>query len=60
MSTDAVLSGAAWRAFCDRLAALGERILADDFPGEAQRPCRGHAPPRDASGLLAHLRDRLQ
>ena len=25
---------AAWQAFCDRLAAVGERILADDFPAD--------------------------
>ncbi len=27
-------AGAAWRAFCDRLAAVGDRILGDDFPGD--------------------------
>jgi len=29
---DEVLTGAAWRAFCARLAAAGDRILAGDFP----------------------------
>ena len=32
MDADGVVSGAAWREFCDRLAAVGDRILADDFP----------------------------
>ena len=27
-----VVSGEAWRRFCDRLAAVGDRILEDDFP----------------------------
>jgi hypothetical protein len=31
---DDVVSGAAWREFCDRLAAVGERILGDDFPSD--------------------------
>jgi hypothetical protein len=31
-SGDAVVAGVAWRAFCDRLARLGERILEPDFP----------------------------
>ena len=34
MDADGVVSGAAWREFCDRLAAVGERILADDFPAD--------------------------
>jgi hypothetical protein len=29
-----VVDGRAWQEFCDRLAAVGERILADDFPAE--------------------------
>jgi len=29
-----VVNGAAWREFCDRMAAVGDRILADDFPSE--------------------------
>ena len=28
-----LVSGAAWRAYCERMAALGERILEADFPG---------------------------
>ena len=40
-----VVSGAAWRAFCERLAAIGERILADDFPGD----------PRDRAEGVRHL-----
>jgi hypothetical protein len=40
-----VLDGTAWRAFCDRLAAMGERILADDFPGD----------PRDRAEGMRHL-----
>jgi hypothetical protein len=40
-----VVSGAAWRAFCDRLAAVGERILADDFPAD----------PRDRAEGVRHL-----
>jgi hypothetical protein len=32
------MTGEAWRAFCDRMGALGDRILADDFPqGEHAR-----------------------
>jgi hypothetical protein len=29
---DALVSGEAWRDFCDRLKAAGEAILADGFP----------------------------
>ena len=29
-----VVTGAAWRTFCERIAAVGDRILADDFPGD--------------------------
>jgi hypothetical protein len=31
----------AWRSFCDRMAAVGERILADDFPGDEQARAEG-------------------
>ena len=31
---DEVVTGAAWQGFCARLAAVGERILADDFPAD--------------------------
>jgi hypothetical protein len=34
-------SVAAWRSFCDRMAAVGERILADDFPGDEQARAEG-------------------
>jgi hypothetical protein len=37
-AAEELVSGAAWRAFCARLAAAGDRILADDFPAaEADR-----------------------
>jgi hypothetical protein len=45
MDADAVLSGAAWRAFCDRLAAMGEQILGDDYPAD----------PRDRAEGMRHL-----
>jgi len=32
MSDHPVVTGEAWRSFCDRMAALGERILEEDFP----------------------------
>ena len=32
MSTELPETAAAWREFCDRLAAVGERLLADGFP----------------------------
>jgi hypothetical protein len=31
--TDPIVDGTAWRAFCERLAALGDRILEPDYPG---------------------------
>ncbi|HMC70281.1 MAG TPA: DUF1214 domain-containing protein, partial [Mycobacteriales bacterium] len=34
-------SVAAWKSFCDRLAAVGERILADDFPGDERSRAEG-------------------
>src|SRR4051794_30840769 len=45
MDADAVLSGAAWREFCDRLAAIGDRILGDEYPGD----------PRDRAEGVRHL-----
>ena len=33
--------GASWRAFCDRLAAVGDRILADDFPSSPSERAAG-------------------
>jgi hypothetical protein len=41
MDPSDVASGAAWRAFCARLAALGDRILADDFPADARDRAEG-------------------
>ena len=32
MSTEFPDSAAAWREFCDRMAAVGERLLSDGFP----------------------------
>jgi hypothetical protein len=32
MTTELPDSAAAWREFCDRMAAVGERLLADGFP----------------------------
>ncbi len=34
-------------------------ILGDGLPDDPQRPRRGHAPPRHAGRVLAHVRDRL-
>jgi len=34
-------SGAAWREFCARLAALGDRILGPDFPGDPRARAEG-------------------
>lgn len=31
----------AWRSFCERLAAVGDRILADDFPGDERSRAEG-------------------
>lgn len=40
---------AAWKRFCQRMEALGERILEDDFPNE----------PADQVEGLAHLADQV-
>jgi hypothetical protein len=45
MDGEGVLSGAAWREFCERLAAMGERILGDEYPGD----------PRDRAEGMRHL-----
>jgi hypothetical protein len=45
MDADAVLTGAAWHEFCDRLAAIGETILGDGYPGD----------PRDRAEGVHHL-----
>ena len=39
----------AWKRFCQRMEALGERILEDDFPNE----------PRDRTEGIAHLADQV-
>jgi hypothetical protein len=36
-----LVSGAAWRAWCERLAALGDRILAADFPDDPRARAEG-------------------
>ncbi len=41
MDAAGVTSGAAWREVCDRLAAMGERILDDDFPDDPQGRAEG-------------------
>jgi hypothetical protein len=41
MDAGEVASGAAWRAFCDRLAAMGDRILGDGFPADARDRAEG-------------------
>ena len=35
-------SGAAWDEWCERLRALGQRILADDFPGTPRDRAEGY------------------
>lgn len=37
-----VLTGAAWREFCTRLAALGDRLLDDSFPGSERDRAEGY------------------
>jgi hypothetical protein len=36
-----LLTGQAWRDWCDRLRALGDRILGDDYPGDARDRAEG-------------------
>ena len=38
---DALMSGQAWHDFCDRLKAVGDGILADDFPGAPRERAEG-------------------
>jgi hypothetical protein len=40
---------AAWREFCHRIEALGERILTDEFPNQ----------PEDGPEAIAHLADQV-
>lgn len=35
-------SGAAWEDFCERLKGVGQRILEDDFPGDATARAEGY------------------
>ena len=37
-----VVDGRAWRAFCERLARVGERILGDDFPSSPRGRTEGY------------------
>lgn len=37
-----LLTGAAWQSFCERLAAVGRRILEDDFPADARARAEGY------------------
>ena len=44
-----VNTGAAWRSFCERIAAVGDRILGDDFPAD----------PRDRAEGVRHLANQV-
>lgn len=48
-SPDAPPATQAWRDFCRRIEALGERILEDDFPGDEEARAEG----------IAHLADQV-
>ena len=41
MDEHGVTTGAAWRSFCARIAAAGDRILTDDFPADARDRAEG-------------------
>jgi hypothetical protein len=41
MDADGVLTGEAWREFCARVAAAGDRILGDEFPAAARDRAEG-------------------
>ena len=45
MDANDVMSGAAWRSFCDRMAAAGDRILAPDFPASERDRLFGKSSP---------------
>ncbi len=49
MNGDDLMTGAAWRELCDRLGALGDRILGDDFPSS----------PRDRAEGFRHLANQV-
>ena len=38
---DKLLSGQAWRDWCDRLKAVGDNILGDEFPAEPRERAEG-------------------
>ena len=42
MDAAKLMSGEAWRGFCDRLKAVGDAILGDDFPGEPADRAEGY------------------
>ena len=41
MDGDDVTTGAAWRSFCERIAAVGDRILGDEFPAYSRDRAEG-------------------
>jgi hypothetical protein len=41
MSEQDVLDGTAWRRWCDRLRAIGEEILGDEYPGSPRDRAEG-------------------
>jgi hypothetical protein len=41
-SAEGLVRGEAWRVFCRRLEAAGERILADDFPADPHARAEGY------------------
>jgi hypothetical protein len=49
MDADGVLDGAAWREFCARVAAAGDRILGEEFPSD----------PRDRAEGVRHLANQV-
>ena len=40
--SERLMSGEAWRDFCDRLKAAGDRILEDDFPEDERTRAEGY------------------
>jgi len=42
MDSRDVMSGEAWRSFCRRMSAVGDRILADDFPTDPHERAEGY------------------
>lgn len=41
IDADGVLTGDAWREFCARVAAAGDRILGEEFPGDERARAEG-------------------